>query len=773
MSRAPLPKKGCFKASYPSTEWQEVPCAAPPSNPLPRPRGRKSSPNTVGATSGDFAAQVSSGLISTAEGSFPSVTPGITEIGTAPKTGKTANAFTLQLNTNTFTTPACNNGDTGCTGWQQFVFQNDGDGSATATAFIQYWLIGYGPGQCPSGWSPGGTSAPNDCYTNSTMGMGGIPVQTMADLAQISLTGTAGVGGMDTLTLMTPAGDLYAMGSSSTLDLAQSWNTAEFNIFGDGNSTEANFKSGTTIVVKTSVDSNVPSTSKPLCVEESLTAETDNLNLVPTCCPYGGASPFIEFMETNAANPAASCRNTGLQAFTRLTSFHGTDGKYPNGLVQGTDGNFYGTTTKGGALEDGTVFKITPSGARETMYSFCAKRGCADGGDPEGDLVQATDGNLYGTTLTAGANIYYGTVFKITPAGTFTLTTLHTFCSQSNCADGGNPEAGLIQATNGDFYGTTGYIGAYNGGTVFKMTPSGGLTTLYSFCAQSNCTDGSTPEAVLVQSTNGELYGTTAYGGANSNACPSGCGTVFKITPAGTLTTLYSFCSLSDCADGAVPFAPLVQATNGDLYGTTEDGGANGGGTVFKITPAGTLTTLHSFCSLSNCADGANPVTGLIQATDGNLYGVTQNGGAAGGGGTVFKITPAGALTTLHSFCALSNCADGHFPYGLIQATDGALYVTVIFGGANGLGTLVSLYVGLGPFVETRPASGEVGSTVEILGTNLTGASTVTFNGVTAEFTLKSPTLITATVPPGATTGEVQVVTPGTTLKSNVPFRVP
>jgi uncharacterized repeat protein (TIGR03803 family) len=375
-----------------------------------------------------------------------------------------------------------------------------------------------------------------------------------------------------------------------------------------------------------------------------------------------------------------------------------------------------------------------------------------------------------------------GTVFKITPSGT--LTTLYSFCSQSGCTDGQYPYAGLTQAANGDFYGTTGCGGANAGtfcagaGTVFKITPSGTLTTLYSFCSQSGCTDGIDPFAGLVQATNGYLYGTTVSGGANSKG-----GTVFKITPSGALTTLYSFCSQSGCTDGNGPVAGLVQATNGDLYGTTGYGGANtnpdvpyGGGTVFKITPSGKLTTLYSFCSQSGCTDSALPGAALIQATDGNLYGTTVYDNCASNGcaGTVFKITPSGALTTLYSFCSQSGCTDGSTPpAGLVQATNGDLYGTTELDGANGDGTVFTLSVGLGPFVETLPASGNVGAAVKILGTNLTGATSVSFNSTAAVFTVISPSLITTTVPAGATTGKVQVVTPGGTLSSNVPFRMP
>ena len=268
-------------------------------------------------------------------------------------------------------------------------------------------------------------------------------------------------------------------------------------------------------------------------------------------------------------------------------------------------------------------------------------------------------------------------------------------------------------------------------------------------------------------------YGTTAGGEAN------GDGTVFKITPSGTLTTLYNFCSQSGCADGSEPEGALIQATDGDLYGTTAAGGPNNQGTVFKITPCGTLTTLHTFCSQGYpCTDGADPEGALVQATDGNFYGTTIVGGAYNpGAGTIFQITPAGTLTTLYDFCSQTLCTDGAKPWaGLVQATNGTFYGTAEYGGTGGvyhdLGTIFSLSVGLGPFVKTLPACGEVGSPVKILGTNLTGATSITFNGTPATFTVVRPSEITTTVPVGATTGTVQVVTPSGTLSSNVPFRV-
>jgi uncharacterized repeat protein (TIGR03803 family) len=476
---------------------------------------------------------------------------------------------------------------------------------------------------------------------------------------------------------------------------------------------------------------------------------------------------FLLWATMAVALPAQTTTVAPTVTFTTLHTFDRNDGKSPNGLVQATDGNLYGTTDGGGhyGAYAGTVFKITPSGKLTTLYIFCSQGGsrCTDGVSPEAGLVQGTDGNFYGTTSGGGANGLWGTVFSITPSGT--LTTLHSFDGR----DGAYPDARLFRGTDGNFYGTTADGGAgaacnpdFFCGTVFKITPSGTLTTLYNFCSQINCTDGEYPLAGLVQATDGNFYGATYFGGSlNSSA-----GTIFKITPGGTLTTLYDFCSQDNCIDGDHPFAGLVQHTNGNFYGTTVYGGTHNKGSVFKITISGKLTTLHSF----DGRDGAAPVARLVQAPDGNFYGTTEDGGTYGYGyGTVFEITPDGTLTTLHSF----DGTDGENPHaGLVQDTNGNFFGTTSGGGANGDGTVFSLSVGLGPFVKTMPTSGKVGKAVRILGTNLIGATSVTFNGTAATFTVKSKSEITTTVPTGATTGTVQVVTPSGTLSSNVPFRV-
>jgi uncharacterized repeat protein (TIGR03803 family) len=454
------------------------------------------------------------------------------------------------------------------------------------------------------------------------------------------------------------------------------------------------------------------------------------------------------------------------QTFTVLHSFNNADGSNPiAGLIQSTDGNFYGTTYLGGANSTcvggcGTVFKITSEGTLTTVYNFCSQSGCTDGNTPEAGLIQATDGNFYGTTEYGGAT-NGGTVFLITPTGA--LTTLYNFCSQSGCRDGINPNGGLVQGTDGNFYGTTQFGGISDDGTVFKITASGTLTTLHSFAG----TDGTVPAATLVQGTDGNFYGTTEKGGAYMR------GSVFKITQGGMLTTLYSFCRPESCGGGEYPYAALVQGTDGNFYGTTAEGGDLGlYGTVFKITSSGQLTTLFSFCPGRDCKEGSAPTAPLVQATDGYFYGTTFAGGT-NSVGTLFKIKPSGTLKNLYSFCRQSGCPNGERPAGaLVQGTDGNFYGTTELGGISSHGTVFSLSVGLAPFVEANPTTGKIGSSVSILGTNLTGATSVTFNGTAATFTVVSSSEITTTVPIGATSGMIQVVTPVGTLSSNVRFRV-
>jgi uncharacterized repeat protein (TIGR03803 family) len=325
---------------------------------------------------------------------------------------------------------------------------------------------------------------------------------------------------------------------------------------------------------------------------------------------------------------------------------------------------------------------------------------------------------------------------------------------------------------------------------VFRVTLGGTLQTLYSFCSATGCADGAFPAAALVQATNGYLYGTTQAGGNLGGIASQGAGTIFKISPTGAFTTLYSFCSQSGCPDGSNPSSTLFQATHGDLFGTTQFGGTlstpSGGGTVFKITESGAFTSLYSFCiNGGECQDGQGPIAGLVQASNGFLYGTTFNGGTnitpyGNGAGTIFRISEGGTFEPVYDFCYETACADGAYPYGgLIQSTNGTLYGTTqdLFDtqsvpGASPWGTIFALGVHLGPLVQPRPNAALVGTTIAILGTNLTGASSVSFNGTPAAFIVVSSTEITATVPAGATSGVVTVVTPAGELSSLASFQV-
>jgi uncharacterized repeat protein (TIGR03803 family) len=468
------------------------------------------------------------------------------------------------------------------------------------------------------------------------------------------------------------------------------------------------------------------------------------------------------------------------QSFTALAILNGDNGQNPwweMTLAQGIDGSFYGTTVRGGS-SIGNIFRIEPNGTLNTV-NFDGSGGAY----PTAGVVLSTDGDFYGTT-SSGGTASNGVLYKFNRDGK--LTTIYDFCG-TICSGPAYPEGPVILGTTGNFYGTSANGGnlkcepSVDGcGTVFELTPKGVLTAYYSFCTKPNCPDGYAPYAGLTQGTDGNFYGATTEGGIGENGY--GFGTIFKITPGGHFTTLYNFCSQPNCADGTQPFATLIQAADGDFYGTTTGGGnSSTAGTVFKITPTGILTTLYSFCAQPDCADGGYPYAPLMQATDGNFYGTTSSGGTdqldcsfiVPGCGTVFEITPAGVFTTLHYF---SN-TDGASPRGgLLQATSGTLYGTASYGGdfvcPQGCGTIFSLDVGLGPFVTFVRRGGKVGKTGGILGQGFTGTTNVSLNGTSASFTVVSDTYIRATVPIGATTGYVTVTTPSGTLTSNVPFHV-
>jgi uncharacterized repeat protein (TIGR03803 family) len=378
----------------------------------------------------------------------------------------------------------------------------------------------------------------------------------------------------------------------------------------------------------------------------------------------------------------------GTQAgvvFTSLYSFTGTnDGANPYAaLVQGSDGSFYGTTTQGGTNNLGTVFKISAAGELTSLYSFTSTN---DGAYPFGGLVQGSDGYLYGTT-SGGGTAGYGTVFQITTNGA-----LSSLCS---FGDGGSPLAGLVQGSDGNFYGTTALGGTSDSGTVFKCSTNGALSTLYSFTGHY---DGGVPFAGLVQGTDGKFYGTTSYGyqGYYTGLFP---GTVFRIDTNGVLTTLYRF---TGPGYGEYPRAALVQAGDGNFYGTTEgDPSINDPGSVFRISTNGVLTGLPSSTGTNH---GANPYAGLVEGSDGNLYGTTSGGGSSGNG-TVFAVNTNGTgFTTLYSFSAGSTNSsgvytnsDGANPKAGLILSGNTLYGTASAGGIWGDGTVFSIALPVPP----------------------------------------------------------------------------
>ena len=467
----------------------------------------------------------------------------------------------------------------------------------------------------------------------------------------------------------------------------------------------------------------------------------------------------------------ASIPAVHAQTYTVLHNFRGTygDSRVPSTssvIAQGRDGNMYSTTPDGGI--DSLVFRITPAGAeRELPFHFFPAEFPADSG-----LTFATDGNFWGTTEGYQFWGLPGIIFKMNAAGN--VVEYNTFGGTDE-VNGNTATAPPVQGRDGNFYGTTSAGGniqlcAYgNGGcgVIYRFTALGQYKVLHTFDQE----DGANPYGALVLGGEGNFYGTTQLGGA------ADAGVVFKITPSsGRYSILYTFCSQANCADGANPYDALVKGADGNFYGTTQNGGSGilPDGVVFKLTPAGQYTVLYNFCSQSNCTDGANPLAGLVQATDGNFYGTTVSGGASNFG-TIYQISPDGHYTVLHSF----DNSDGANPATTpVQNTNGILYGTTAAGGQSffycgpGCGVFYSVDMGLSPFVTLVNWYASVGQPVTILGQGLNATTQVSFNGVPATFTLKADTYLTTTVPTGAADGFVTVSTPSGTLTSNKVFRV-
>lgn len=466
------------------------------------------------------------------------------------------------------------------------------------------------------------------------------------------------------------------------------------------------------------------------------------------------------------------------QTLNYFADFNGGNGWEPYAsVVQGTDGNFYGTGTNGIYGGGGNLFRMTPTGEITSIYKFCSLPNCADGGMVESALVVGGDGNLYGVATGGGGSGSTGdaggTVFQVTLDGK--LTVVYTFCSLSNCTDGATPN-GITLGSDGNFYGTTVYGGVGDGGpgVIFKVTPEGTYTRLYAFCAETNCADGDKPFLPPIQGNDGNFYGVASSGGT------LGGGVFYKVTASGEYSVIYNFCNFqhSACLDGGYPYA-IAKDADGNFVGTAI-GGTDGFGVVFKITPSGHYTVLHNFTPYG---DVGYPGTPLTLGSDGNLYGTFIGSGSGTWGpfgkGAIYEVTPKGGFKMLYAFCPSCN-SSGFSPLdSVFQGTDGNFYGTTAFGGkggwhgeAYGFGTAFQFSNNLTPFVQTVPAAGKAGNGVIILGYGLSGTRSVTFNGIPAEFTVESDSCIRATVPAGATTGKVSVATSSGTLNSNPQFLV-
>lgn len=405
-------------------------------------------------------------------------------------------------------------------------------------------------------------------------------------------------------------------------------------------------------------------------------------------------------------------------------------------LLMATDGNFYFTSTTGGIDNVGAVARMTPGGTVTTLHSFL--RTNTMGNTPFAGVIQANDGNLYGTT-------YFGTdgggsVFRLTLAGAF--TTLKSFGTSKE--DEFFPYAGLVQASDGNLYGTTLRGGLNDKGTVFRITLDGNFTRLYDF----NGNDGENPEGALVAGPDGNLYGTTLQGGSGSR------GTIYRITTAGVLTSLYSFPSLSEFSTagiainetGANPRSALLLAADGNFYGTTYQGGPNGYGTVYRITPAGALTLFYAFTGPS--FGSGYPLSAVTQDAAGNFYGTTERAGGLNRG-TAYRLSSTGQFSLLHGFT--NSVFDGSVPYMSLLPFNGALYGATFSDGTANAGAVFKLDVGDGvnlPIeISVSPSAIELGASATLTWSSPTAASCTTAGSWTDTVNIQGSLTVTPSFP--------------------------
>ena len=433
------------------------------------------------------------------------------------------------------------------------------------------------------------------------------------------------------------------------------------------------------------------------------------------------------------------------QTYTDMHDFNNTDGccaNYPSMLVQGQDGNIYGATTSGGSNSFGNIFKITPGGTFTNLFSFGGTQGLG----PQGGISLGFDGNFYGTTYQGGTGSS-GVIFKVTPSGTETV--LYNF---TNGNDGGFPRTPPVQAPDGNLYGVTGSSSPNQ--VLYKLTPSGTFSVITTVPSQSY--------SPLLVGTDGNLYGTTRFGGTFN------AGTAFQFSP--TKKKLKIIHSFNSSTEGGGPYGPLMQGVDGKLYGTTSAGGSGSGGTVFQMSTAGKLVVLVSFSTINN-ANGATPFSGVVQGSDGFLYGVASVGGA-NNLGTLFKVSTTGAnFTVLHNFAT----ADGDTPLSTpLLHTNGKIYGLTDHGGSHtSYGVFYSFDNGLKPFTEQFVLySGKVNDTVTLLGQGFSNATGVKFGSGAGSFVASTDAYMTATVDAGATTGTITVLEPGGNLITPQKYKI-
>lgn len=463
----------------------------------------------------------------------------------------------------------------------------------------------------------------------------------------------------------------------------------------------------------------------------------------PAACRTGFTlaelAALLVFLATVAPAPA--------QDYEVLYNF-GSNGGGPTSpadsgiIAQGRDGAMYSTapdTLIGGS---GTAFRITPNGILTVLHSFNG----ADGQSTQGGLTLGIDGRFYGTSF-LGGTYSTGTIFRLTSSGE--LTTLYNF-------NGAGSTAPPVQAINGNFYGRTSTDEAM--GDAYRITPSGVFTDLHAF--DPCCTFGFGPpygNGPLFAADDGFLYGTLYWGIGDDH------GVIFRLSESGAVGIMHRF------NDGIHPVGPLAQGSDGSFYGVTYYGGTGGTGVIFQLKPDGTYDVLYNF---SGGTDGAFPTSGLVQATDGNFYGTTSGGGTFDAG-VLYRLTPSGQFSVLHNFDCVAGCQPMSV---LFQHTNGKLYGMTASGGTQGGsagdGVFFSYNIGAQPFVSFLPQARKVGAGVQVFGRGFTGTTTVAFNGISASFVVVSNTFLTATVPEGAETGFITVTTPHGTLTSNRKLQV-